>query len=87
MSGSQVANERRAGPSLARVTVPSATTATGATPAPAPTPVRDGAGVECLHCGTQYDPLASRWLCPGCKQKTVTCCEGAPLPSCAVPSD
>jgi hypothetical protein len=44
------------------------------------------AGVECLHCGTRYDPLASRWLCPGCKQKTVTCCEGAPLPECEVPS-
>jgi Zn finger protein HypA/HybF involved in hydrogenase expression len=58
------------------------TTATGAPAAPASTPVREDAGVECLHCGTRYDPLASRWLCPGCKQKTVTCCEGAPLPEC-----
>ncbi|GAB3589000.1 hypothetical protein GCM10027446_00220 [Angustibacter peucedani] len=40
------------------------------------------AGVECLHCGTQYDPRASRWLCPTCKQKTVTCCEGSALPEC-----
>ncbi len=62
------------------------TTATGAPPAPAATPVKETAGVECLHCGTQYDPLASRWLCPGCKQKTVTCCEGAPLPACGVPA-
>lgn len=65
---------------------PGLTTATGAPPAPATTPVKETAGVECLHCGTQYDPLASRWLCPGCKQKTVTCCEGAPLPSCGVPA-
>jgi hypothetical protein len=64
---------------VARVT---RTTSTGAPPAPADTPVQDGAGVECLHCGTSYDPMASRWLCPGCKQKTVTCCEGAPLPEC-----
>ena len=62
------------------------TTASGARPAPVRTPVRDSAGVECLHCGTRYDPMASRWLCPGCKQKTVTCCEGAPLPACGVPA-
>ncbi|MDQ1604610.1 MAG: hypothetical protein QOE01_2455 [Actinomycetota bacterium] len=70
---------------VARVTgisTSTGTTSTGAPPAPADTPVRDGSGVECLHCETSYDPIASRWLCPGCKQKTVTCCEGAPLPEC-----
>ena len=75
------------GGSVRRVSQPSPTTATGAPPAPARTPVREDAGVECLHCGTRYDPMASRWLCPGCKQKTVTCCEGAPLPTCGVPAE
>ena len=33
---------------------------------------------ECLHCGTPFDPIATRWLCPSCRQKSC-CCEGEPL--------
>jgi hypothetical protein len=33
--------------------------------------------IECLNCGTEYPPTATRWKCPGCGYKD-TCCEGEP---------
>lgn len=41
--------------------------------APAP------AGLPCESCGREFDPIATRWLCPWCKHK-ANCCNGAPLP-------
>lgn len=33
----------------------------------------------CDFCGREFDPIATRWLCPWCHQK-ANCCDGAPLP-------
>ena len=42
--------------------------------------------VTCDFCGSEFDPIATRWLCPRCHMKT-NCCDGAPLPlAAAVPS-
>jgi len=35
--------------------------------------------IECVICGTNYKPEATRWLCPGCGWKD-TCCDGEPCP-------
>ena len=37
--------------------------------------------MPCDYCGYEFDPIASRWLCPACHQKS-SCCDGAPLPAC-----
>jgi hypothetical protein len=37
--------------------------------------VRD---VPCDYCGVEFDPIATRWLCPHCHMK-ANCCDGAPL--------
>jgi len=34
--------------------------------------------VSCDYCGREFDPIATRWLCPHCHMK-ASCCEGAPL--------
>ena len=36
--------------------------------------------MECVQCGTVFDPIKHRWLCPNpeCKHKN-SCCEGEPL--------
>lgn len=34
--------------------------------------------MTCLYCGLDFDPIATRWLCPHCHMK-ASCCEGAPL--------
>lgn len=34
--------------------------------------------MPCEYCGVEFDPVATRWLCPHCFMKN-TCCEGAPL--------
>ena len=31
-------------------------------------------------CGTPFDRLVTRYLCPSCRIKTVSCCDGDPLP-------
>lgn len=31
--------------------------------------------IECGECGKEFDPIASRWLCPFCGHKE-SCCEG-----------
>lgn len=36
--------------------------------------------MECETCGTYFDPIATRWLCPRCHTKW-DCCMGAPLPA------
>jgi hypothetical protein len=33
--------------------------------------------MPCDFCGTPYDPVSTRWLCPNCHMKT-NCCDGAP---------
>lgn len=42
-------------------------------------PVTTVAGMPCDFCGEEFDPIATRWLCPHCHQK-ANCCNGAPLP-------
>lgn len=32
--------------------------------------------VECPNCHEEFDPIASRWLCPHCGHKT-SCCDPA----------
>jgi hypothetical protein len=34
--------------------------------------------VPCDYCGVEFDPIATRWLCPHCHMK-ANCCDGAPL--------
>ena len=33
--------------------------------------------VACDYCGEEFDPIATRWLCPHCHMK-ANCCDGAP---------
>jgi len=45
--------------------------------------------VPCDYCGAEFDPIATRWLCPHCHMK-ANCCDGAPLAICGttrVPED
>lgn len=42
-------------------------------------PVSTLTGMPCDFCGEEFDPIATRWLCPHCHQK-ANCCSGAPLP-------
>ena len=35
--------------------------------------------MTCDYCDTEFEPTATRWLCPACHQK-MPCCDGAPLP-------
>jgi ADP-ribose pyrophosphatase YjhB (NUDIX family) len=35
--------------------------------------------VICEFCDREFDPIATRWLCPWCHCK-AHCCDGAPLP-------
>jgi hypothetical protein len=37
--------------------------------------------VPCDYCGAEFDPIATRWLCPHCHMK-ANCCDGAPLAFC-----
>jgi len=37
--------------------------------------------VPCDYCGVEFDPIATRWLCPHCHMK-ANCCDGAPLAVC-----
>jgi hypothetical protein len=37
--------------------------------------------VPCDYCGEEFDPIATRWLCPHCHMK-ANCCDGAPLAIC-----
>jgi hypothetical protein len=37
--------------------------------------------VPCDYCGVEFDPIATRWLCPHCHMK-ANCCDGAPLDLC-----
>jgi hypothetical protein len=37
--------------------------------------------VPCDFCGVEFDPIATRWLCPHCHMK-ANCCDGAPLAIC-----
>lgn len=41
--------------------------------------LEDDDDMECLNCGSEFDPIATRWKCPHCKYK-ADCCDGAPLP-------
>ncbi|HEU5455304.1 MAG TPA: hypothetical protein VFU85_06420 [Nocardioides sp.] len=34
--------------------------------------------MPCDYCGDEFDPIATRWLCPHCHMK-ANCCDGAPL--------
>lgn len=34
--------------------------------------------MTCDNCGRDFDPIATRWLCPHCGFK-ASCCEGEPL--------
>lgn len=34
--------------------------------------------MDCDYCGSWFDPVETRWLCPHCKHK-ASCCDGAPL--------
>jgi hypothetical protein len=42
--------------------------------------------MTCEQCGQDFDPIATRWLCPHCKFK-ANCCDGAPQPVCLVSRD
>jgi hypothetical protein len=33
--------------------------------------------IDCEYCGSPYEPVRTRWVCPHCHVKT-SCCEGAP---------
>jgi Zn finger protein HypA/HybF involved in hydrogenase expression len=46
-------------------------------------PASYGAQVPCDYCGVEFDPIATRWLCPHCHMK-ANCCDGAPLEVCGV---
>ena len=35
--------------------------------------------MTCDYCDAQFEPTATRWLCPACGAKHP-CCDGAPLP-------
>ncbi|HET8665663.1 MAG TPA: hypothetical protein VFM08_15205 [Nocardioides sp.] len=37
--------------------------------------------MPCDYCGEEFDPIATRWLCPHCHMK-ANCCDGAPLAIC-----
>ena len=37
--------------------------------------------MPCDFCGKEYDPIATRLLCPHCHMKT-NCCDGAPSEIC-----
>jgi hypothetical protein len=39
--------------------------------------------MPCDYCNREFDPIATRWLCPHCHMK-ANCCDGAPLPSVQV---
>jgi hypothetical protein len=39
--------------------------------------------MPCDYCHREFDPIATRWLCPHCHMK-ANCCEGAPLPQIEV---
>ena len=39
--------------------------------------------MPCDYCGEEFDPIATRWLCPHCHMK-ANCCDGAPLAETAV---
>jgi hypothetical protein len=39
--------------------------------------------VPCDFCGEEFDPIATRWLCPHCHMK-ANCCDGAPLAESSV---
>jgi len=41
--------------------------------------------MPCDYCGKEFDPIATRWLCPHCHMK-ANCCDGAPLPVCELPA-
>ncbi len=41
--------------------------------------LRTGAPMTCDYCDTEFNPTATRWLCPACHAKHP-CCDGAPLP-------
>jgi hypothetical protein len=42
---------------------------------------RNVQSVPCDYCGSEFDPIATRWLCPHCHMK-ANCCDGAPLAVC-----
>ena len=44
--------------------------------------------MPCDYCGKQFNPIATRWLCPHCHMK-ANCCDGAPLAErvCELPAD
>ena len=44
--------------------------------------VRSKPMIQCDYCGTEFDPVARRWLCP-CGMKN-SCCEGEPQEVCSV---
>ena len=48
-------------------------------------PVTTVAGMPCDFCGEEFDPIATRWLCPHCHAK-ANCCDGAPLRFCEAPA-
>lgn len=34
--------------------------------------------IECESCGTPFDPVSTRWLCPECGRKHHCCDEARP---------
>lgn len=42
--------------------------------------------MECLMCGFEFDPIATRWRCTNCGFK-ANCCDGEPLPECKIAGD
>jgi hypothetical protein len=44
-----------------------------------PRPAKERAPMPCDYCNREFDPIATRWLCPHCHMK-ANCCDGAPLP-------
>jgi hypothetical protein len=40
--------------------------------------------MRCEYCDREFDPIATRWLCPHCHMKH-NCCDGAPLPADTAP--
>jgi hypothetical protein len=44
---------------------------------------RSESEMECDYCHREFDPIATRWLCPHCHMK-ANCCDGAPLPQVEV---
>lgn len=43
-------------------------------------------GFECENCGSDFDPISTRWRCTACGWK-ADCCNGAPLPPQKLPGD